>query len=335
MMRSPFRRAHRREASLPLAEGVLPIGVEAAIDVALDPGARTDARLAALARLEHTSAPHRERVARSLVPVLSAPPDVAARAHVVLLVLAPRLALARDADGGFIASARSIDDAHDDGIAQVDPTLGRVVGLDALASLFGAQEEAPLFLSAAPRQAPAPYRPSAEVLARRDEELRRDAARAARRARLRELGLDEDDLFDDAAEHLPSARRHVPRRGAAVQIEVEEPLELVLETRTSRVSLGIASVGAWWSDVRVGDHKGAQRLWMRLAREHPFDDVRAQRLPTLAAPGGVVALVFGRDRIEHVVGAEQVVAFLEREGPHLVGVSLTWRNRGHVRPLAR
>lgn len=339
LFRSPFRRANTppREAPPP-SEAVralatatgLPLTLAEPLALATDDAARADDRQRAVARLERAAGAEAGLVARLLVPVLSAPPDLASRVHLALLSLAPDLAVGRGEDGSLRAAERPFSKLPHDGVTgRVEPGLGRVVGLDALAALFGPEEQLPAFLSRPGRAAPAPYRPPAEVLERRRREEEAARERERRRLLLGAYQLAEDDLDDDPEDWLAHGARHqIVRRDAPVLAVLPDAAEVALgavgQDGERRMSLGLAHAGEWWSDLRVGDHLGAARWHLRLASEAPPARRTVRKAPRLAAPDGVVVVQLGEARIEQVISARTVVPFVEHDGELVVGITLCW-----------
>ncbi|MBI1948359.1 MAG: hypothetical protein HYS27_21910 [Deltaproteobacteria bacterium] len=340
LFRSPFRRAQAPALARPppseaaracAAATGLPLALADPLATATDEGARFDDRRRAVTRLERGAGAHAVAVARLLVPVLSAAPDLASHAHLALLSLAPDLAVGRDPQGALCAAARPLSQLPHDGAAgRVEPGLGRVVGLDALAALFGPEEQLPAFLSRPGRAAPAPYRPPEEVLERRRREQQAVHEREQRRVLLSALELEEDDLDDDPEDHLAHGERHqVARRDAPVLAVVPHGAEVVLASVCQgsgerRLSLGVAHAGEWWSDLRVGDHHGAERWHVRLVRETPPARPTVRKAPRLAAPDGVVVLQLGSERVEQVIGSRTLLPFVEHDGELVVGITLVW-----------
>ncbi|OGQ10402.1 MAG: hypothetical protein A2138_06235 [Deltaproteobacteria bacterium RBG_16_71_12] len=200
-----------------------------------------------------------------------------------------------------------------------------MVGLDALTDLFGPEEQLPAFLRRPPRDAPAPYRPPADVLERRRRDEEAAGARARRRIVLRAYDLAEDDLDDDPEEHLAHGERHhVARRDAPVLAVLQDVAEVALGWGERRLSLGVAHAGEWWSDFRVGDHQGAERWHLRLARDAPPAHPTVRKVARLAAPDGVVVVQLGDARIEQVIGSRSLLPFVERDGDLVVGITLCW-----------
>ena len=280
-------------------------------------------RLRALVALERARLDVRGEVARELVPALHAPPDVASRVHLALLVLAPELHVGRDDGGRFVASALSTAElVHDGvGVAVADPAIGRVVPLDALAQLFGPDDVVPAFLQSPARGGPAPYRPPTEVLERRriEEELAR--SRSERRERLRELGLEESDLDDDAP--MPRAS-WVERFRALTVATLVDGDSLVIATGGRVVDVGRAHPGEWWSDERAGDHRGARRWHVRLDRPARSDKSVVRREKPLHVRDAIVEVSAGEARLSKHIDGRGVVAFVEEEDGLVVAVALTW-----------
>src|SRR4051812_33821594 len=109
----------------------LPMELLALLAVAGDDAKPRDARAGAVRALERrTRKEHRRGVARELVPLLHAPPDIAGAVHLALLVLDPDVAVGL-VDGRFAASDTPWSACDDDGVARAAKDVGRVVALDA------------------------------------------------------------------------------------------------------------------------------------------------------------------------------------------------------------
>lgn len=293
----------------------LPKPVRDALDVALDDDAAKVARLRALATLEHTRAPLRDEVARALVPVLGHSPDVAARAHLALLVLAPHLRFNRD-DHGFVV-------------------VDRGFALDELHRLFGPGDEVPAFLTPPTKEAPRPYRDPRAV---RDEELaalvqQKRAAHDAFIARARDLGLDDDDLDDDVEED-PSAqhkkrRRFEPLKGGEpwATFSFVDDRDLFIDNGVVVKSLGVLRPGSWWTEATSGDHRGARRLRFGVSVDMaPEFTTRRER--SLEVQGEAITLTAGHADKEFDVAGRSLAVWVDsapaEAGGEVVGVTLTW-----------
>lgn len=314
-----------------LSTYAVPMDLWALASVVLDDDVALPRRVAALRRIERAPKAHHGELARLIVSALHGPPDFATQVHLALLVLDRNLAVGRGADGRFIASAQPIAEAHDDGVglAMALPDVGRVVGLDALALLFDDSEPVPAFLTPAERGAPAPYRPSARVLAERAAE----EARRKRYERMRELGLDPDDLDDDAP---PPRVAWIERLRAPIVATVDAGAsESARRMVVDGAVLGVVHPGAWWSDERAGDHRQARRWLFRLERAPPnvSDAAAEEAAPTVTmlrrerpftVRKNMVTVRLGVVRFEKRVDGRNAVAFVEEEHGLIVGVTIAW-----------
>jgi hypothetical protein len=293
---------------------LLPMELWAQLAIVADEGRPRAVRLRALAVLERNARDHRKDVARELVALLASPPDIAAPVHVGLLVLDPDLRVARlDVDGvpAFVA----IDDPH-------------APRLDELHRLFGPADELPAFLTPPDRAAPMPYRPPPDVLALRRIEDEERARRTQWRERLQQLGLDHDDLDDDAP---PPRVAFVPRRDAPHLGDVDEGEAVVVACAGRVIDIGVAHGGAWWADERRGDHRGAHRLHVRLDRNDAAPSnadgangaiVRRERSLPLREANIEIAL--GVHRVAKSIAGRGVVVFVEEQRDLVVGVTVSW-----------
>jgi hypothetical protein len=309
-------------------DGELPMNTLVLIDVVRDDERPLETRKRSLKILERTPAKHRRAVAAALVPALSSSPDVASGVHLALLVLDKDLAVGRDADGRFVAAKEPLDDGAGH---KIERGLGRVVGLDELALLFGPDDERPAFLARPDRDAPAPYRPPPEVLEVRRLEARFHEERALHRAKLEALGLDEDDLDDDVV-HRPSwVERH--RAPTVAVVDEGARIEVITgEDASYTRDVGRAHAGAWWADERAGDHRGARRWYLRLHREAPSDVAVVRRERPLRMRNASVVVKLGDVEIEKEVHGRGVVMFIEEEAGVVVAVTLTWSAWEAFRP---
>lgn len=292
-------------------------------------------RVRALAVLERAPVALAVDVASALVPLFGEAPDLAARAHVAVLVLAPALLVARDDGGAFVA----VGDVTPDGLGGVVDGLGRrAAALDELAGLYGPDEDAPMFLSPPPgRPAPAPYRAPLSKDRERDEalarELRRRATdRAALLVRLALLGLDDDDLDDDVDEAPRLRRAPRPLSPLPREAHLADDVDVVLVQGGQRTRLGRGLVGAWWHEERAGDHRGARRFV--LGRRSDTVTVRLQTRRELAVAGGRVGVELG-DHIVHIdVAGRSGVVFVDvYDGTdEVVAISVTWSLPGAFKP---
>ena len=290
----------------------LPVALEVALAVAVDDDAPRVARLRALGGLERTREPHRRAVAERLLAALRHSPDLAARVHVALLVLCPDLKLLRDEDGAFVVAERGF-------------------GLDELPRLFGPADELPAFLLPPDKPAPAPYR-SPQLL--REEELA--AVVAARRAehealqlRMRELGLDSDDLDDDAdgsggRDPTLVRRKFQPLREGiwVASFDVDDDRALAIGSGPALVPLGRIRAGAWWSESTAGDHKNARRLRLAVTKEAPDFTTRRERVIDVK-PGGL-RVKLGKAWVDVVSQSSSVGVWLDEDGGDVVGITLSW-----------
>ncbi len=302
------------------------------IDIVRDEERPVAARRRALRVLERTERKHRGEVARHLTPALSAAPDLAGEVHVALLVLDPDLAVGRDDSGRFVAAALPLRACADDGVGgRVDAAIGRVVGLDALARLFQAEEAMPAFLAPPERPAPAPYRPPPEVLeARRLEAAFVDAQRL-RREKLAILGLEPEDLDDDPPLKPARVARHKAPIVAYVDDDRPAAITVGAASAERRVELGRAHPGAWWAAERSGDHRGARRFHLRLDRNAPPERAAVRRERSLPGGDGPVELTLGTVHIERDLDGRGAVVWVEEEDGLVVAVTLTWSSWGALR----
>lgn len=309
----------------------LPPRLTALVAEACDDALPRARRVRALAVLERAPVTLAADVARALVPLLGAPPDLAARAHIAVLVLHPGQRVARD-HHGFIG----VDDVRDDGLGGfVDAHGRRAVALDALDRLFGPDEIIPMFLTPPPSPPlPIPYRaPHVEREATLALELRRRAInRAALLARLALLGLDEDDLDDDVDE--APAQRRTPRPLTPLPREaiLIEDAELLLNQGAERASLGRARAGRWWHEERAGDHRGARRFV--LGRHLDIVTAPLQSRREVAVTGGRVSFELGGQVVHVDIVARSGVVFVDTEtgSGDVVAVSVTWSVPGAFKP---
>ncbi len=309
----------------------LPPRLAALVDEARDETLPRARRVRALDILERTPVRLATDVARALVPLLAAPPDLAARVHITLLVLAPGLRVARD-DDGFIG----VDDVRDDGLGGfIDGHGRRAVALDGLDRLFGPDEPVPMFLTPPPAAPlPAPYRaPHVEREAALARELRRRATgRAALLSRLALLGLDDDDLDDDVDESPAQRRAPRPLTPLPREATLVDDVELILTRGAERVSLGRGRAGRWWHEERAGDHRGARRFVVGRHLDVVTAPLQSRREVSVA--GGRVSFELG-DQVVHVdIGARSGVVFVDTEtgSGDIVAVSVTWSVPGAFKP---
>lgn len=295
-----------------------PPGTRALVRAALDDDAPRVVRVRALASLEHTPPVHRLSVAHALVPLWSAAPDVAARAHVALLVLAPKLRLVR----GVRDDGRDSFDVDDHGRA-----------LDDLLSLFGPGESAPAFLFPPEAPLPARYRDPATV---REEAMTRlhDVRRSEREAvlaRARALGLDDDDLDDDDDPLHPRRFRALTDGARWDSFAYVDDRDVYVDNGVDVVAVGRLRPGVWRHVWRVGDHKRARRV--RLAVD--VDDARPvvlRRVSTLAVGDGGVTVTAGHADCAIDVDGKSVAVFVDEDatpggGAEVLGLVFSWSVR--------
>lgn len=293
-------------------------------------------RVRALTVLERAPVDLAHDVARALVPLLGAEPDLAARAHVALLVLHPGLRVARDDDGAFVGVGDGDGDIIDDGLGGfIDGRGRRAVALDALAGLFGPDDDVPRFLTPPPTPPlPPAYRsPLVEREAALQRELRRRATdRAALLVRLALLGLDDDDLDDDVDES--PRRRRSPRPLSALPREatLAHDVDVVLVQGDARGVLGRGRAGAWWHEERAGDHRGARRFV--LGRRLDVVTAPLQTRRELAVAGGRVSFELGDQVVRVDVAGRSGVVFVDTDTAtgDIVAVSVTWSTPGAFKP---
>ena len=286
----------------------LPEALERGVATAVDDEAPAVARVRAFKALEHTKEPWRRAVAERLVVVLGHAPDLAARAHVALLVLAPELRLLRDEDGAFVV-------------------VDRGLGLDELHRLFGPADDLPAFLLPPDKPRPAPYR--SPHIAREQELERIVAARAAEHqaliARMHELGLDEDDLDDDDQPPGASRRRLQPlKEGTWVaSFDVDDDRDLWIASGSDRLSLGRIRAGAWWSETTVGDHRGARRLRLALAHDKG-EALTTRRERVIEIRHGALRIQLGKAPIDVDAVGRGAVVWVDEDAGDVVGITLSW-----------
>ncbi len=289
-------------------------------------------RLRALASLEHTPEAERRGAAIALVPLLSAGPDVAARAHISIMALAPTLRLWRDEAGFVVAGDGDGDGDGGDGVA-----------LDELWRLFEPGAELPAFLQPPERPAPAPYRPPLAPEAAREAALARlvrarDTARAAYVTRLALLGLHEDDLDDDEPPPPPPKLRR-PVRPMTPRFDVDDDDAAAGIVAGDVIVAAAVRPGIWWHDERGGDHRGARRFSAAVVADpSALQRVETKRVGVIAG-GDVVVVVGGAAITLHVVARSAVVFIDVASGggidDHVVGVSITWTNLAAYKPGAK
>ncbi|MDP2342550.1 MAG: hypothetical protein Q8O67_16455 [Deltaproteobacteria bacterium] len=292
----------------------LPVALEIGVAIAVDDDAPPVVRLRAFKGLEQTKDPHRREVAERLVVALSHAPDLAARAHVALLVLAPDLKLLRDDSGGFVVADRAL--------------LPMARGLDQLHRLFGPGDDLPAFLLPPDRPAPEPYRAPQAV---RDEELAavvaaRLADHEALIARMQDLGLDPDDLDDDAAgiDGITLRRKFAPLKEGiwVASFDVDDDLQLAIESGPDRVPLGHIRAGHWWTESTAGDHRGARRMRLALAHQVPQFTTRRERVVEVKQGG--VRVKLGKAWVDVTANVRGVVVWIDEDRGDVVGVTLSW-----------
>ncbi|HEY4219703.1 MAG TPA: hypothetical protein VGO62_00140 [Myxococcota bacterium] len=310
----------------------LPMPLWALVATASDDARPREARVRALAILERTARDHGHDVAIALAPLLNGAPDLAARVHLALLVLAPDLAVGRTGDdGAFTASTTPLSLCDDDGVGKSSSDVGRVVGLDALARLFGPADEAPLFLAPPAQAAPPAYRPVVTDAARAVLQAQADdaAARALHSEKLRALGLDDDDLDDDRG---PTRASFVPRFQSPLLGTVSDGEAIAIACAGAVVDVGQAHAGVWWADERAGDHRGARRFHVRLERAGPSGKAVVRRERPLPMRDATVEVALGEVRLHKRITGRGVVAFVEEEDDLVVGVMLSWSAWEPFRP---
>jgi hypothetical protein len=159
------------------------------------------------------------------------------------------------------------------------------------------------------------------VLAKREAEAAVEREKVAARARLRDLGLDPDDLDDDPPPpKLPAVLRH----NAPLWTSITEPVPMRLHAQRELIEVGLARPGAWWAAVRKGDTRGAMRLYVRFDRGDLVPGTVFRRERPLATSNQQLAVSMGEARLDYRVAGRGVIAWIEEEDGLVVGLTVSW-----------